>query len=241
MNRIKNLRWLYLVAVLFVGEQVRSQAVISFGPFLTPLPDSAVWNTVIIDSLYIFNTGTSSFQGSITFELSVNNGAAFSYENPSNAGIAFYPFDSSSYYFNIPAHGSVEAIVQVYFDSTEFLAGPSVVVIWPALSNESPPGNGIAGDTLKDTVQILYPADISGPLPAGLKVYCDNEQLFIKCDEPNALELVRIFDVSGALILEQHLSTSNTIPMGKFSDGVYLAELTLTSGQQIIYKIFSGR
>jgi hypothetical protein len=241
MNRIKNLRWLYLAAVLIVGGQVHSQAVISFSRGFH-LPSSIAANTTYHDTLYIVNSSTNdTFSGTVTIVMKVNNNPPFSYDSGTTAGISFSN-NTASDIFTILPNDSFPAPVTEYYDTTEFsAAGPSVVVIWPALGNDPVPGNGIVGDSLEDTMQILYPAAITSPLPAGLKAYTDNEQLFIKCDEANALKLVRIFDVSGALILEQHLSASNTIPMGKFSDGVYLAQLTLTSGQQITYKIFSGR
>jgi hypothetical protein len=238
MNRIKNLRWGFLAAILIVSGQIHGQAVISISPFLVPLPSSVALNTSLADTFYLYNTGDTGFSGIVTVNLSVNDSTPFFYNPPSDsAGITFDDTDS----FVIGPHDSLITAVHIHFKGPDFSAGPSVVVIWPALSNESPPGSAIVGDSLKDTIQVLYPAAITGPLPVGLKVYTDNEQLFIKCDEVNALRHVRIFDVTGALILEQDLGATNSIPMGRFSDGIYLAELTLTNGQQITYKIFSGR
>jgi hypothetical protein len=239
MKLITNFRWLFLAVVLFTGGQAHSQAIISLGRLIVPIPSSIVVNSVQADSLYIYNTASGdTFQGTIAIYLKVNDSLPFTYDSTNNAGISF---DNGNSFAILPTD-SVLALVHIHFDSTEFAAGPSVVVIWPIATPDPGTDPVRTGDTLTtDTITILETASISVPLPSGLKVYTQADQLFIQCSEPNALRHVRIFDVTGALVMEQDLSTSNSIPMGKYSDGIYLAELILNNGDKITYKVFSGR
>ena len=115
-----------------------------------------------------------------------------------------------------------------------------MVVIWPVFY-EVTPGVNVVADSVRDSITVAEPvAAIPGTAPPGLKVYTINEQLWIKCDEANVLKYVRIYDITGRLIEEQNLSSSTSIPMNGYSDGIYLAEVTLTNNQRITYKLFSG-
>lgn len=239
MKLITKFRWLFLAAALFITSQAKSQQVVLEidSSFFKSFPSSLPLDTVFPDTVKVRNIGNGIFNGYLSFEISVNGGAGFAFTGTAGVSVDFNDSIILSH------NDSVSIAVHVYVDTPEFAAGPSVVVIWP-ICNGISPGDSIEIDTLQDndTIQVLpIIAGITAPFPSGLKVYTQADQLFIQCSEPNALKHVRIFDVAGSLVMEQDLSASNTIPMGKYSEGIYLAELILNSGDKITYKVFSGR
>jgi hypothetical protein len=71
----------------------------------------------------------------------------------------------------------------------------------------------------------------------------DGSQLFVKTAGENLLKRVRIYDVSGALLSEEDVSSSAVIEMAKYASGLYLVRVTFGDDSEKVFKIvnLSGR
>ena len=69
----------------------------------------------------------------------------------------------------------------------------------------------------------------------------NNQQLIIQNQGKYLLKNVKLYDVSGKLLLEQPISISGVVNMDQYASGVYLAEMNFEDNTRVICKVFSTR
>ena len=135
--------------------------------------------------------------------------------------------------FTIQPNTSVNLFLNGNYDFTpaNYRTGSNVVVVWPVTSLGVPfvdslhlcvnfsPLSGMHELNLYNTVSVF-------PNPA-------EDYLTIKSTEQNFIEGVRIFDVSGRLILSPLWDDSKKIKVNALSSGMYILELTTKDKQKV--------
>jgi len=113
---------------------------------------------------------------------------------------------------------------------TYFKAGPDIIIVWPVASVA-------VVDSARAPIQIANALGLEEQGGNEIQLFVANEQLFVrKSGQENALQYVRIYAVSGALI-EQHSlhAMNNTIPLQQLPSGMYIVEMV--SGNSIMKRI----
>ena len=225
---MKTLRLLFLLAVLSVSGIAKAQDSLFVLQNIDTLfnPPYSINDTTNI-LLPITNTSVSPFSGVINFSYTIYRIGVdtITYFGPHTLGISF----DTTIATVIPAHSQVTKLLHFNFSSQEFIAGPSVVVIWPIA-----PG-AVALDSATASFTIL--SGISPVGQDGLKAFMLGRQLIIESSDQ--LRDINIYDTRGALILRQEISTYATIPMQPFATGIYFAEVTLADNTHKVFKIYN--
>ena len=103
-------------------------------------------------------------------------------------------------------------------------------MIWPISNSAS------TYDSSFYTVFVTLVADVEPVPDKKLRVYINEQQLFVKTDEQNLLKRVRIFDTQGRLIVDDELTSSGAIPLGRYAGGVYWVEVLLNDNSRRVFK-----
>jgi len=223
---MRALRWIFLAGIFFISTGVNAQA--KLGITIDSLPSQITF----LDTgnhnynLYIKNYGDSAFDNTVSLLYSVN-GAVYSADTQ---GTGFY-FQSGT--ITIAPQATYQTTVGVNFNLPAFeTVGSSAVVIWPIS------GAAATYDSVYYSVQVL-PAGVNNISTVQLRVYINQQQLFIQTNAQNLLSRVRIYDIGGQLVLEQGISSSTTIPLTPFTSGYYLVEVILNDGTRQVYKLIN--
>jgi len=235
---MKGLRLLILGITLFAAQFINAQSLsinagaLSVIPPTVPLDSSPVFS--VTSNIVISDTSSVDYIGKIRFGISVNGTLI---ANP-DTNFSYTPLDSDF----ISAHGFITKSLTIRFTSPTqggvFLVGPAVVVIWPIDSAPTPHAHIVDSATASFTITGL--AGINDPSLNNVKAYMINSELLIQSDAENTLERVRIFDVSGAVLLDRPAYQNTTIQMDQFASGIYLAEVTLADNRRQIFKVFKS-
>ena len=133
-----------------------------------------------------------------------------------------------------PGRGNGRAFSHIFhITSPLYVRGTNVVVIWPVY-NGNPSGSG---DSIGFTVY-AWPLGIDENPLARAYLYQSNGSLLINfSDAENLVKQVRIYDILGKEIYADTAERSHSIPTAQWQSGIYLCEITTTSGQRKVIKI----
>ena len=138
--------------------------------------------------------------------------------------------------------GSILRSLVFNIQNPPFIIGTSGVVIWPkVVSAVNPLLTVTIVDTLTRNLSVTYPVGLDELTERNLKVYMNNQQLIIQNQGKYLLKSVKLYDVSGKLLLEQPISISGVVNMDQYASGVYLAEMNFEDNTRVICKVFSTR
>jgi hypothetical protein len=182
------------------------------------LPD-----TLIADSAYSFgflveNSGNTIYSGTIDFDFFVSN------NNPDST----HTFGVGQVGNFTPSDTVVMPVNNYAFSVTDntFNIGDNVVVVWP---------RGLGNSTVLDSLTFhVYITDLSGINEDGktnsdLKIFPNPARDFVSfSSEKNKIELLRIFDMSGRLVLQS--KSPLKIFTGHLREGIYIAEVQMKDG-----------
>ena len=222
---MKSLRLLFLFGAVSISCLVNGQAklgvTIDSFPTQIALPDTATLHF----NLYIHNYGDSIFNDSESLYYMVN-GSLFLADTPGQG--LYLPPESLS----LAPHDSVLRQLTVNFNLSSFQTiGSSAVVIWPKANHTA------TYDSLFYAIEVTFTATAPCISASKLEVYITQQRLFINADPENYVRRVRIYDSEGQLMFEQGVFSHLVIPMNKYSDGCYLAEVILNDNSRKIFKL----
>jgi hypothetical protein len=203
-----------------------------FGTFsidtVVGLPDTLNANSSYTFGIRVRNVGNTTYSGSFNFDFYVDTlspGTLFSFGSGQTGG--FLPGDTVtfpiSYTFSI--------------NNNTFNIGDNVVVVWP---------RALQGSTALDSLSFhVYIADLNGvdekdKPTTDLKIFPNPAKDFLSfSSEKNKIEEVRIYDMSGRLVLQskEHLKVFT----GHLTEGIYIAEAQLSNGLITRRKIIAGK
>ncbi len=191
------------------------------------LPDTVNANASYSFGFRVRNVGNTLYSGTISFDFyvdSMNPGTSQSFGTGQVGGFA--PDDTATipvtYLFSI--------------NNNTFNIGDNVVVVWP---------RGINSNSALDSLTFhVYVTNINSinesSKTTDLKIFPNPAKDFV-CfiSEKNKIEAVKIYDMSGRLVLQskEHLK----IFTGNFSEGVYVAEVLFLDGVISRRKIVAGK
>jgi hypothetical protein len=222
---MKNGYILALLIVIGVGMPSTTFAQAKLGLYTTSVSNST---PNLNDQISIFtklkNTSTTdTFSGVINFLLANKDSII---TNLSVVGKP--PFTGTS--ITLAPLEEKAALFTVQLLPTYFKAGPDIIIVWPVASVA-------VVDSARAPIQIANALGLEEQGGNEIQLFVANEQLFVrKSGQENALQYVRIYAVSGALI-EQHSlhAMNNTIPLQQLPSGMYIVEMV--SGNSIMKRI----
>lgn len=229
----------YILGVLLVSVSIHAEAQLSI--YMDPhafdsianrsyqLNNSNAINTPTVDVTLTNQTG-SAFADSIYFGYSVRaGGSTTDYQSYAtvSSGI-YYP----TTYVTMPPQGSaVVGSLIFHFTSPVFVVGSSIVVIWPIVK-----GQTAQVDSATISFSITAPDGIGEEVAHGDKVYMHGSYLVID-DAENIIGDIRIYDITGQLILSREMRGDRRLPMQQYADGVYTVETITGQGTRKAYKV----
>ncbi|MBL7923341.1 MAG: T9SS type A sorting domain-containing protein [Bacteroidia bacterium] len=213
------------LSVLLSPAKLNAQAHLRVSS-LVNWPDTVYANQILPVGAIVENIGTAAYQGPLQIVLETDSAYTYLYYNQSNT-VLILPGDTLSFF---PPGGYL-------FDSTVFRPGNNVVVVWPYSAQ------AVVIDTFSVTTYFnpnqLQGLDDPRPIP-GLSIYPNpaSDMAFILSPE-TSLESVRIWDVMGQEMI--FLSAGNSfrmeLPLTGLPAGLYLLEITGSSGQRSSYRL----
>lgn len=228
---MKTLRLLIVLGISFfcLGLQAQSRLSIDSASFNNLFNQQQVIGGQDTGTLTIKNTGNTTFNDTLYLNIKVNDSTWTT--GPGANNILQY----NSTYSTLAPGASVAMPVIVHYTGPAFMAGPSVVVIWPSAFHPT------AFDTIAK--QIVVQDTATGVNDMNLKpltAFVLNGQLHIEGKDEIAFKCVRIFDISGAAVLTYNqLTTSIIIDVNKYATGTYLVEVTFADNKRQTFKIVS--
>ncbi len=218
------LRWSLLVILTACINLLQGQARIGFT--IDSFPTHVVYgdSSVHFTTGYLHNYGDSTFSDIASLSYMVNDSLYDGtvaghglYMTPSHFAIA--PGDSSG----------IQITISPDFRAYQVI-GSSGVVIWPISNSAS------TYDSSFYTVFVTLIASVEPLADERVRVYINQQQLFVKTDDRNLLKRVRIFDIQGRLIVNDELTSSEAIPLEGYAGGVYLVEVLLNDNSRRAFK-----
>lgn len=161
---------------------------------------------------------TDTFNGVINFDLADNNGiitdgSIVGKPNYSGTSIILAPLETKLGLFTVQIQASY------------FIVGPDIIIVWPIASAD-------ILDSARVLINIKAVVGINEEESDKLLLRQNGDRLFIQLDNSETgLQDVRIYSISGQLMVEQLLhKDNNTIPIENLPRGIYVAEIKLRNG-----------
>jgi hypothetical protein len=225
--RLARLLVLFLAFIVF--EDCRAQLRIDTTS-LYQLGHSVVTGTTDSINIRLYNDDTIPIHDTITLGYRVDTSVHFGPD-------AFVNFSALIAIDSLGPHDSILVPVTFHFNPPRFSApGPSVIVIWP-ISLTNP--NIACLDSARDTLYSII-SNIVDPRQHRLNVFVLGGQLYIQAGDTEVLQRVRIFDIRGALVMQQGASGNTEISLNTYAAGIYFAEVLFEDNTRQVYKIFNS-
>ena len=207
---------------------------------LSGLPSVVNMNSSYSLFVRIYNDSLTPFVGIITMQGRINDSLVTASVDTSFSNVLVYANAQTT--DSIGPGGSILRSLVFNIQNPPFIIGTSGVVIWPkVVSVVNPLLTVTIVDTLTRNLSVTYPVGLDELTERNLKVYMNNQQLIIQNQGKYLLKSVKLYDVSGKLLLEQPISISGVVNMDQYASGVYLAEMNFEDNTRVICKVFSTR
>ena len=227
---MKGLRLLIMGVAVFWGCSLFGQAKLSMQITGFPAHINVDSNGPAINTfIQITNNGDKAFTGVVSLAYTVNN----TFYTGDDQGPLSFPHTTLS----LPVDSSVQKALTIYTNQPAFQTiGTSVVVIWPLSLS------ALTYDSISYSVQIDSNLTSGfGPLAeTKVSVFVNQQQLFIQTAGVNYFRHVQIYNLQGQLLVDQNLSSSTALNIGKYSAECYLVELTFIDNSQKVYKVINS-
>lgn len=206
----------YLIALaILLGCQGSAQAQASLGMYLSSVSNSTPpLNSQISVATFLKNYSTTdTFTGIIDFRVAnqdsiITDINVIGKPNYTGTSIKLAPLEAKAALFTVqllPSH---------------FKAGPDIIIVWPVAT-----ANIV--DSARAPIAIQIAAGISD-MGVSEGIYVSDDLLMIKnTGLNNSLQRVRIFDVTGQLVLSSEINAgTSAISLRDIPNGVYIAEIS---------------
>jgi hypothetical protein len=215
----KRILFILFIAIGYIGV---AQTLRFTPPQLTATNVHFGDSIVMIDTVY--NIGSTPFVGPLWLYTQIDA------VNSSSDSIYLLVNNDTLY----PGRGNGRVFSHIFhITSPLYRVGPSTIVIWP-LYNGNPAGSV---DSIGFTVY-TWPLGIDENPLARAFLYQSNGSLLINFgDAENLVKQVRIYDILGKEIYADAADRSHRIPTAQWQSGIYLCEITTTTGQRKVIKI----
>ena len=211
-----------LIAFLLSGE-LSAQAIL--GVRSISFPDTVFTNTNYTVEVIIENKGNSPYTGIVNVYYTTDTTAS-------------NQFLDSVTVTNLDSSDVVQLVVNNFqFNSTAFLFGGNIVVVWPT-------GSVATADSATTPVYVIDDTGIKDGTGINENIYIFpnpvKNKLFINCyDIKNSIEQVRIYNLIGKEIFKSEESPG-VINTDNYRQGIYFMELRLKDGTQVIKKFIKS-
>ena len=234
---MKRMKLLFFAACLFWVGGVNAQADLRIvSPQFSSI-GTLFHNEIDSIPIIIYNDSSTTFLGTISISSSINGHYADSIDDTPGQAV-YYP--NSTETDTIAQGDSILRYLVVTGVTPPFIQGPNGLVVWPIVVSSNLNFVRIP-DSLGTTVLFEYPAAINEPNDKNLKVYMLGQQLLIKGDGEHLLKTAVLYDVTGAIIHQQTVTTNGVVNMEPYSEGIYFAEITFDDNTRQVFKVFNAR
>jgi hypothetical protein len=218
-----------LILVVFAIMRGYAQASLGFVN-VQPTPPNVAINDTLKFGATIYNYGNVPFNDSIVFGL-LHNGS-----NIANPTIFPRPYPGPPT-VHMNQGDSIRLDIAIVVTSTDFVVGPTGVVIWPIAHNQV--------ITVHDSISTSFNITQA----TGINDLKSDENQFqsiflngaLRVTTPlsnDLLQEVNLYSVTGQLLFTSHESLPINIPVENYPAGVYLLQFRLQGGEQITRKVF---
>lgn len=218
-------RYILFIGLLLVATTGFSQSSLRLNVITVSDTAPALGDEILVFANLQNTDSTNAFSGVVNFE--VANGI----QNLSNNNILSSPPYSGTQITLNPKE-EIPALFTVKVDEQYFKAGPDIIVIWPITT--LPPK-----DSIRIPITIHQALGIEGLAQNKPHLFVSGNQLLIHTgfNANNDLKQVRIFDLSGQLLL-QHSSEEKNISIGieEIPRGLFICELLYSNNKRNVMK-----
>lgn len=223
MKRVSYLLLIFLLSAMSQSGSAQSMLHIeldtgSVNPSSIALGDTFGVNVVIR------NDGPNTVNNPIGFGYS--NGSSSTTLSDSLSGVSFNLITDT-----IGVGNNVVTRIRVNVSGPFFLAGPSVVVIWPIAPN------ALAKDSLVMHFVVENSVGINEPDDKNIRAFIWNNNLQVLKQGEIQLKRVRIYDILGKEILNQ-VNPADRTSLPDMAPGIYLAEITYNNNQRKVFRFY---
>ncbi len=217
---------LFLVANLLISRQGISQGTTTLHvidmPGFPDLPQDTVYeqNTYAFN-IVIANNTNMMVAGGLSVEIKVDSITTTLISSPAT---------------QIQAGDTTTLIVPVYnFTQPQFKVGNNIVVVWPAVNGSLIPVDSFITNVFFIPLSSLGTHDPASPQLLLYPVPASG-QLHFETSSGNTVEYVRIFDMSGHLVVDSIMPENRNIDISGLEKGLYIIEAVMDG--RIIRKKF---
>ncbi len=223
----KALNLLFLLVCLLTAHLGNAQINLRLGLASAP-PASIDTGQSFVINVTVTNNDTATFIDTVDFGYYANGGTL---GTGSNTGSGFsYQVKNDT----INPFDSIVKTLTAHVTNPAFLAGPSVVVIWPIAF-----GQNIIADSLRFNITVTVPNgnSIDELGDKRIRLILINDELQLLKDDGVQLKQLRVYDVLGNEILNKLNPTSNTA-LPPMNTGLYFAEVTYNNNQRRVFRFY---
>lgn len=223
----KSLKLLFVILALLPGLTGHAQFNLQLG-FATLPPASVDTGQNFSFNLRISNTDTAQFIDTLQFGYYSSNAGVQLTSSNLNTGFSYQVKPDT-----INGLDSIAKTLTARVSSPVFIAGPSVVVIWPISARP------ITFDSLRFNIEFTVPNlnGINQPGDKNIRLLIINDELNIVSGNDVQLKQLRIYDAIGHEVLNK-LNPSATTPLPPVNTGLYFAEVTYNNNQRRVFRFY---
>jgi len=223
--------YLGILWVVFTCFRAQGQASLGFVNVGPPQPNVHLNDTLKFGAT-LYNYGNATFSDSLVFGL-LHNGV-----NIANPAIFPRPYTGPPVVHMNPGD-SIRLNIAIVVTSTDFIVGPTGVVIWPISLNQ----NILVHDSVSQQFTVSPAAGIDE-----LNAYANMFQSVLTGGllhlttalDPALVKEVALYTVNGQLLFTSQEALPINIPVANYATGVFLLQFRLSSGELVGRKVFIG-
>ncbi len=223
MKRVSYLLLIFLLSIMSQSGSAQNMLHIELDTGSVSPATIALGDTFGVN-VRIRNDGPNTNNSPIGFGYS--NGTSSSTNSDSTSGVAFNPVTDSIIVGNYTV-----TRLRVHVSGPFFMAGPSVVVIWPIATG------ALAKDSLVMQFVVENGVGINEPDDKNIRAFIWNNNLQVVKQGEIQLKRVRIYDILGKEVLNQ-LNPADRTSLPAMAPGIYLAEITYNNNQRKVFRFY---
>jgi hypothetical protein len=217
------MRWILLFLVSFsLSATASAQAALGMRSFSAPgMPDTTFEGATINYLVTVENKGNAVFLDSFEVYICVYGGGTFILDTvmkaASNGNVQMFPGDT------------VNINITHDIDTAYFVQGNNTIVIWPYN------GNVNTTDSIYRDIYVIYFESVDEETAMITTLFPNPVVDEVRIRSDSEVELVRIYDMEGKLVLEE--KNKNIFHIKHLSAGTYIVEITDGKGRTAMTRI----
>lgn len=218
-------RYILFIGLLLTAATSFSQSSLRLNVITVSDTSPALGDEILVFANLQNTDSTNAFSGVVNFQV------ANDIQNLSNSNILSSPPYSGTQ-ITLDPKEEIPALFTVKVDEQYFKAGPDIIVIWPMTT--LPPK-----DSIRISITIHQALGIEGLTQNKYYLSVNGNQLTIhsRVNANNDLKQVRIFDLSGQLLLQQSSEEKNiSIGIDELPRGLFICELLYSNNKRNVMK-----